>query len=284
MPLQHPNHMVDIPPRVLQQIPAMPEIATRVFQMVEKKETDVMDLARVISMDPMLTAKILKTANSPYYAPAQAIVNVTQAVTRVGFRALRNLVLVECLPFRNRQGPADPVALGVWEHLVATGIGSRILAPRMGGVLAEDAFVAGLLHDIGKSVLAVAKGKDYAELVAEAQQGDRTFAELEQARYGFTHADAGASVLKMWQLPEAVIEGVRWHHDVQSGPSPKMWAGVVVASRASHALGLGLENRPGLEIAACPEAELLKLGPVETAALTEQLAQAYEAEKSQFLV
>ncbi|MBI5837301.1 MAG: HDOD domain-containing protein [Candidatus Eisenbacteria bacterium] len=280
----HPTQPVlELPLQLTRDLPAMPVVATRLFEMAEHPDTDAMDIARVLSMDPALTAKVLKTANSSYYAPTEPITNVLQAVTRLGFRALRNLVLVEALPFRGRGSEAvAPLQQGLWEHAVATALGARLLMRRRGGAHPDDAFVAGLLHDVGKTALARFKGEDYADLVAEVREEHRSFADAERGRYGFDHADAGASVLRHWKLPALLVDGVQHHHRAGAGPNPAMWAAVELAGRASKGLGLGLEPLPELEIEACEAGKLLQFGAPDSAWLSTELKTAFEAEKSQF--
>jgi len=273
---------VEIPHQMLRELPAMPAVATRIFRMVESPDTDAMDIARAISMDPLLTAKVLKMANSSYYAPTEPITNLPFAVTRMGLRALRNVVVVECLPLKGRGQHADPLMAGLWEHSTASAIGARLIGRRVPGCSADDAFVAGLLHDLGKSVLTTMRGKEYAAVVARVQAGGCDFASAERGAFGFDHAAIGAAVLHMWQLPEPFVQGVANHHDPASTPNPAMWSAAELASRASKALELGLEKRPDLDVADCLAGRTLGFGQPEAAALKADLAAAYKEEKSLF--
>jgi putative nucleotidyltransferase with HDIG domain len=281
--VNQPATVLEMPPQLIRELPAMPLVAAKLFEMAENPGTHAMDIARVLSMDPALTAKVLKTANSSYYAPTEPITNVLQAVTRLGFRALRNVVLVESLPLRSRgSGGVDPVQQGLWEHGVGSALGARLLVRRQGGGNPEDAFVNGLLHDVGKSGLARFNPEGFSEVVAEVQRDGRSFADAERARFGFDHADVGAAMLRLWKLPEAVVEGVRCHHRAGEGPAPEVWAAVDVASRTVKSLGLGLEQRPGLAVEDCESARLLGFTADDAAVLQAGLLADYEAEKSQF--
>lgn len=275
----------ELPPQVVRDLPAMPAVAGKIFRMVDNPDVDAMDIAHTISMDPTLTAKVLKSANSSYYSPTTPITNLSQAVARMGMRALRNVVVIECLPLKGRSGDAPhPIAAGLWEHAVATAIGARIVAAKVGGCLPEDAFVAGLLHDIGKSALLLFKPAEYPELVREVQGGTGSFAELERARWGFDHADVGAAVLRLWQLPDLFVEGIRFHHRLRELPSPSLWAQVELASRNAKAGLLGLEKRHGLRVADGDAAAMLKWTDEHSAALKVLFDAAWATEKSQFQV
>jgi putative nucleotidyltransferase with HDIG domain len=275
-------HTTEIPAELTRELPPMPVVATRLFEMAGNPETDATDMARVLSVDAALTAKVLRTANSSYYATTTPITNVLQAVTRMGFRALRNLVLVESLPFRSRgaQGP-DPVAQGLWEHSVATALGARLLARHRGGCHPDDAFVHGLLHDIGKGGMARHRPDDYATVLEDVGDGS-SFAEAERDAFGFDHAEAGAAILSYWKLPGSVVEGVRLHHRTGEGEAAAAWAAVDLASRAAKALQLGLEKRPDLVVEDCEAGRLLGFAAEEAAGLKVELAAAFEAEKAVF--
>ena len=275
----------ELPPQVARDLPAMPAVAGRIFRMVEDPETDAVSIGQVIAMDPTLTGKVLKAANSTYYSPTQAITNLSQAVTRMGIRALRNVVVIECLPLKGRTGESvNPLAAGLWEHAVASAISARLVAAQIGSCSPDDAFVAGLLHDIGKSALLVFKRQEYPELIQQVLAGSATFAEVERERFGFDHADVGAAVLRLWHLPDVFVEGVRAHHRLNKIEQPRGWAAVEIASRNAKAMGIGLEKRPQLRVAEGDAAEMLKWTDMESANLSETFKAAWAAEKSQFQV
>lgn len=272
---------VGFPEKSLQSVPGIPAVAARIFQVVERPETDAMDIARLIALDPRLTAKVLKTVNSTFYSPRTPILSVPQAVTRMGFRNVRNVVLVECMPFKNAAA-TDATSQALWEHQVASAVAARWIAGKKGGSLPDDAFVAGLLHDIGKNALRAIHGPKYAGVVASVEGGQESFAEAEAARWGYTHAEAGAALLGQWQMPEPMVEGVRRHHDIQASPNVPMWAAAELASRAAKAAGIGLEKRPGLEITECDGGDALRFLRADAEALVNDLPAAFKAEMELF--
>lgn len=275
----------ELPPQVARDLPAMPAVAGRIFRMVEDPDTDAASIGQVIAMDPTLTGKVLKSANSTYYSPTQPITNLSQAVARMGIRALRNVVVIECLPLKGKSGSSvNPLAAGLWEHAVATAIGARLVAARAGGCSPDDAFVAGLLHDIGKSALLLFKPKEYPEVIRRVQADEGSFAEIERETLGFDHAEVGAAVLRLWQLPEVFIEGVRMHHRLAELASPPLWAMVEIAGRNAKAMGQGLEKCPQLRVAEGDAAQILSWTDSESAALKVLYQAAWAAEKAQFQV
>lgn len=280
-----PTSTFELPPQVVRDLPAMPAVAGRIFRMVDNPDTDATDIAQAISMDPTLTAKVLKSANSSYYSPTTPITNLSQAVARMGLRALRNVVVIECLPLKGKSGEAaNPLASGLWEHAVATAIGARIVAGRVVGCSPDDAFVAGLLHDIGKSALLLFKQTEYPEVIRQVQEGGGSFAEIEKARWGFDHADVGAAVLRLWQLPDVFVEGVRFHHRLAEIRNPSLWAQVEIAGRNAKAALLGIEKRRGLRVADGEGARLVKWTDEFSAALKVSFDAAWASEKSLFQV
>ncbi len=136
-------------------LPTLPDVVARVMQIVSNPLTTADDLNQVISLDQALTFKVLRLANSAYYGFPKEITTITQAVTILGFNTIRNLALsvsVHKMLFADKEKSIFSYR-EFWKHGVAVGVCSRLLARRVGYKSEENAFTAGLLHDIGKSLL-----------------------------------------------------------------------------------------------------------------------------------
>ncbi len=220
-------------------IPVLPGIAVRVIEMASHVDTPVWRIAEIVSKDQILAARLLGLANSAYCAPLQAISTIHEAIVRMGTAAVRNLVMTVC--FSSRLYDAQVYgAKGrqLIDHGIGTAYLARIVAERA-GASPDEAFLYGLLHDIGKLVIlktvydyrrhvhGVLANDDVAMLVAEE------------------HTEVGGHVLGRWQLPLSIQEPVRHHHDYTAAtvhPRPSMVA--YFANRLSHRYGFGVDPDP----------------------------------------
>ena len=200
-------------------IPVLPAAVAKLNAMVRDPECDVNRLADVIQTDEGLVARILKYANSAFYGLPGRIGTIQLAVTILGLLALRNLVVVAALAELARKLSDDPrEAQWLWDHGIDVGVWCRSIARRTEGVDPEEAFTAGLIHDIGKNLilreLPVDRRKVKDWLVKEDEA--RSF---EKDCVGFDHAQVGGWAAGRWKFPESLVQAVRWHHEPTSSPN-----------------------------------------------------------------
>ncbi|GFK95186.1 Hydrogenase transcriptional regulatory protein hupR1 [Fundidesulfovibrio magnetotacticus] len=196
-------------------LPAMPETFTRLVEAVEDERVPVEAVARIVAADVGLSADVLRLVNSAFFGRAGRVRDVTQAVTFLGLSAIRSLAMGVALikAFDKATAPGMDFSL-LWEHSQRTAAMARRIA-RMEGLSAErqeESFIAGLLHDLGKYVLALRDTQAFRALVDEARASEVALAEAEARRGGAGHAAAGAYLLGLWGLPDAVLEAVAFHH------------------------------------------------------------------------
>lgn len=196
-----------------------PDIVIRVFELLDAPESTAREIGEVISQDPSLTAKLLRLVNSPYFGLRARIDTVSRAVAVLGMHELYGLILaVSAMKSFHRLNPDQGFDIErFWRHNISAALLARGLARRCRVLQPERLFVAGLLHDIGVLVFANRCADDYARVVDAAVDEDALrLGELE--RFGFDHAELGASLLRRWSLPEHLIEAVRLHHQ----PAPDL--------------------------------------------------------------
>lgn len=201
----------------VEDLPALPAVVTQVMRLIEDPDSTAADLNAVISRDQALTAKVLRLANSAYYGFARRVGTVTEAVVLLGFNTIRNLVLAASVSnVLQREAPGYHLARGeLWRHSLTSAMAARLLARKARFRAAEEAFVAGLLHDIGKLILSQYVGQAYQELLDRVAQSGLPFMEAERQVLGFDHAQAGGLVAEKWNLPEALVEAISCHHQPQ---------------------------------------------------------------------
>lgn len=199
-----------LPFRLHENLPSAPHVVSRLISLGD--DADTSELRRVIDSDPALTARILRTANSPFFAQARSVTSVQRAIVVLGLTMVRNLTLgLTVWDAAAGQIPAAH-ARHLWDHSLAVAHGAQRLATVAGSCEAADAFTAGLLHDVGKLVLARHAPDAYRSLWAASGRADDLPAR-ERALFGHDHAAIAALLFEHWRLPHVILEAVGQHHD-----------------------------------------------------------------------
>ena len=201
------------------ELPPMPEMASRIFQLRADPSAEVADLAKLIEQDPSLAAQVLRYANSPYFGYQGKVDNLHVAISRVlGFDMVMNLVLglAVAKPFKiPRQGP-----LGMdhyWRHAVYSASLMQMLCkeiPKEQRPRAGTCYLIGLLHDFGYLVLGHLFREEFDGMNKQiAEQGTDNLAQLEKDYLGVNHGELGSWLLKAWNLPDELVESTSEHHN-----------------------------------------------------------------------
>ncbi|MCP4574532.1 MAG: HDOD domain-containing protein [bacterium] len=199
----------------IKDVPSLPSVVIRIRQYLNDPNVSFDTLSKVIEHDPGLTANILQLANSAYFGWARRIKSVKEAITRLGTNRIFQMVLcmsVAPLVRKPIKGyDMEPDAL--WEH----SFGVAVLAEKLVQVLKlrghEEAFTAGLLHDMGKVVLGTFVDVDDTPIKEIVQREGKTFNEAERQVLGIDHAETAGELLRSWNLPDEVAGAVQWHHE-----------------------------------------------------------------------
>jgi len=195
------------------ELPRAPEITPRLDRLARDDRATVKDVAEVVSRDPAVAARVLRIASSVYFGAARRLKTLDEAVARLGMRNIRALVLDTEIVHRFAIPPqsglsADQLARHSF-HVAHVGLQiAREVAPK----LAETVFLAGVVHDVGKLVLADRDPERLARDLELAARSNASLHEIEAQRHGVTHATVGAALLHLWSFDERVVEGVAEHH------------------------------------------------------------------------
>lgn len=193
----------------VRELPPLPLVVRELMNVMRKPQSSADDITRVLSADQALAGKILRLVNSSFYGMPGRVSTISQAVVILGHAALRNLATsLSIVDAFGSELPAERRQI-FWQHALATASGAEVLARELGLPEPEEAFVAGLLHDIGHLILAVALPREYEAATAAGIIGDP---ERERAMIGMDHCRAGRLILQHWKLPNPLIECVRLHH------------------------------------------------------------------------
>ena len=193
-------------------IPSAPPVIGQLMQLMADPTVDAEQIGEVLSHDPTLVGELLRVANSSFYGRRGKVSNLAAAIMVLGFNALRNLVVA--LSTREIYGSFDGLPRALWEHANAVAVVAAAVAKRVGMVPVEDAFAAGLLHDLGMLLLHRMDEDRYAALLA----GTPNLAALDEAErqvWGFDHGEVGAALAVRWGLPERMVMVVGAIHHLE---------------------------------------------------------------------
>lgn len=198
----------------IDELPSLPEFIARLLAAVEEPGVSGQRVAEIVSEDQAMTAAVLKLVNSPYYGLSRRIGSIQHAVLLLGFRTVRNLalsaVLVKSFGRTSNDRRFQPAAL--WRHSVASAAGARLLALRLGAGEAEEAFLAGLVHDMGIVIIDQYLHEDFRAILDLVSTRRVTLREAEREVLGRDHAFIGALLARRWNFPGAVVEAIGCHH------------------------------------------------------------------------
>ena len=218
-----------------------PDIYLKINEMLAENRASADQFAQVIAHDPGLTARLLKLVNSSYYGLPSKVDTISRALTIVGMYELTNLVYSICAVKTFSKLSSEVTNMNTfWRHGIYTGIAARELATQTNCLNPERLFVAGLLHDVG-SLAINRKFPELAEQTIAASEGnEQNLVNLEQAEFGFDHAELGAMLFRSWNLPAATCDAIRFHHNPDAAGDAAHEAGIVhVADALANASGTG---------------------------------------------
>lgn len=199
----------------LARVPAQPLTALSLVRLLASPEPSLAELARVVEMDPALSARVMRAANTPYYGPTKSVRSAARAVVLLGFDTVKALAAAAATGLLGEEanfGPPD-----FWSHSMTVAAAASVAADVL-GVTQSEAFSAGLQHDIGAALLYRADPDRYSDEIIVRSSADRLRAEREA--FGVDHPEAGAMALEAWQLPQIFVRAVRTHHSPADSVNP----------------------------------------------------------------
>ncbi len=268
-------------------IPPFPAVAQKVISEVNKPNTTAGILSELIIKDQGLTTTILKTVNSPFYGLRSKMTTINQAVAYLGMKAIRHLAIAATSKtVYQKHGIVEET---MWAHSLGVALGARLISASVKFVDSDEAFLAGLMHDIGKVIMNNNESDRFAESIANAKSEGLTSCEAEDAVFGFTHTDVGSLLIQQWNLSDDLESAVYLHHDLElaqeeAEAAMPLICTINLADRICHYLGIGTdEASEEIDFDADPAAKKLGAEAVWLQELTEQTRSTYDQEKSLFL-
>lgn len=199
------------------QLPSLPAIALKALELARKDNVDISEIADLISNDPALSSKILKTVNSSFYGLPKQVSTISHALVILGLQAVKTLALGFSL-LGNLRGPSpgnfDYIAF--WKRSIYSAVAGRTLARKLNVLQQEEAFLAGLLADIGTLVMHRVMGSEFDMLLAQDLE-DETMLQVCRQKFDLDHTDVAGMLAEHWKLPPVLAAPVRHHHNPQGG-------------------------------------------------------------------
>jgi len=267
-------------------------VVSTVLRMTADINTEVYKLSHVLSADQALTARVLRMSNSPFYGRMRGVGSLNEAIMILGFYTIRSLVVATSTHAMFKRDHSE-WEKDLWNHSLSVALGARIVARRVDSRTVEEAFLAGLMHDIAILILLQRFPEEYKPVIAEAQLGHETLMDIERRLLGFTHAELGAIILEQWNLPSFLVEVTRFHHDPEASAQEAGSIGgkdgvtrtahiVHFADEMAKSLGYGFQESPSGNLADLSSASALALTPDTIAQVAEDLSIRFTEESKLF--
>lgn len=201
--------------RGISHIATLPEVTVKIIELVEDPSSSARDLHHLISSDPALTARMLKVVNSAFYGLPRQIASINRAVSLLGLNAVKNIAVAASLAKLFRGGAIGPHfdAHDLWTHCCATATAAQTIAKlqRKNGI-ADEAFLAGLVHDVGVLVALQYDQTLFNEAIERSVDGE-DFRTSEQTIFGETHESFGKALCEHWKFPSSLAWVAGHHHE-----------------------------------------------------------------------
>jgi putative nucleotidyltransferase with HDIG domain len=213
----------------IEHLPTLPEVITRILSMVEDADSSIQRISEVVGQDQSLVASILRMVNSPYYGLRHRVVSIQHAVVVLGLRSVRNIALSSVLVKTFGESSRDLRFQRhlLWRHTVACAVAARYLAQRVGCADPEEAFLAGLLHDIGLVVYDQHFHEEFRRVVDLVLARGQGLCTAEREILGHDHGEAGAILARRWSFPPAVVDAIACHHRPDAAGTDPLLASLV---------------------------------------------------------
>jgi HD-like signal output (HDOD) protein len=212
-------------------IATLPEVTMKIIQLVEDPDSTAQDLNKVISNDPALGARILKVVNSAFYGLPGQIGSINRAIVLLGLNAVKNIAIAASLAKLFRGGRICPSfdARELWTNSIATATSTRLLADHVGLGLPDEAFLAGLIHDIGIMVEVQARRAQFVETIELLEMDENiTLRQAESRIIGADHEQFGTGLCKLWKFPTSFQYVTGFHHrPLELAPEHRTLTGLV---------------------------------------------------------
>lgn len=238
--------------RHIDKMPSLSPTVAKILQVANDPTSSANDLNKVISLDPVLAAKVLKLVNSAYFGFSEKVTSTVRAIVMLGLNTIKNLALstaaMEALASDSKGGLNMD---DFWQHLIATGVCSKLIAKKIGihKNFVEDYFLCGLMHDIGKIIINRINPVGYGKVLTAAESSGKPLYLYETAIFGINHAEIGELLAKKWGLQDSILQAMSLHHkpSAASEENQKIVYSIYISNNYVKKIKLGKSGNSNLE-------------------------------------
>lgn len=222
-------------------LPTLPHVATKVMKLAADPATSAKDMQEAIITDQGMTARILKIANSAMFGMKREVKTLTHAIMLLGFDSIRSIVIAAATRgmFKGRASSGFKEKL-IWERSIGSALIARGIAEQLSGMDKEEAFIGGLMHNVGKTVFNTKLADQYGQVMAKAYNENIPIHLVEREVIGFDHAELGYCIIKQWNLSEALANAIRWYLEPNRASDDDRALAAVVSLAVHFCMDLGL--------------------------------------------
>lgn len=229
----------------LDALPSLPDVVTKIINMVNDPNVDFKKVAEEIAKDQVITTNVLKIANSAYFSKGKEIASVDKALVTLGMKEVKDIIVVAATKkILDKPIVGYDLTKGeLWKHNIAVAmLAKKIALDKKKRPLSDVVFTGGIIHDVGKTVLALYVASTFKDILETAANEQVTFSQAEHLIMGFDHQEIGEKILAKWQFPEVLKSIVRYHHDADDAPAEHAEAVAIVhvANTICQMAGVGI--------------------------------------------
>lgn len=195
-------------------LPSLPLVLRKIQRTIKNPNSSMGDIANAISQDPALASKAIRLVNSAYYGASQPVTSIKQAIIILGLQTVANIVtalgIIRIFPVKGEDNVFNHDDF--WKRSLTCGHIAEKIAKKIKPALADDCFMAGLLHDIGHLLFDQFFNREFTRILYDSKEDQSIMIQSEEKYLGLTHADAGAILCSNWQIPESIAMSIKYHH------------------------------------------------------------------------
>lgn len=262
-------------------LPVAPAVIGSLMTLTSDLKSNIADISRILMSDQSLVAKVLKLSNSPYYGRAREVQTLPEAIVVLGFATVRSLVVTAAAHQMFSSDDENSPRSKLWRHALSSAIAARLLTQRAKQPDKEEAYIAALLHDIGKLVMLEKLPEWYNKMIEEIEKENSSFREVESRIFHFDHCDVASLLLAKWSFPAELVRAITKHHESPSfgkGDAIPLAHIVNLASYISKTLDLSFNDERAEDITLLEPAIAMKLDPDSLEKLTEEITEQFQYE------
>ncbi len=248
MSLATPPMSVEMIQQVVKRVTTLatlPEVTAQIVQTVENPRSSAAELHQIVAHDPSMVSRILKVVNSSFYGLPGQIGSIERAIVLLGLNAVKNIAVAASLGqlFRGGRLCDGYTPKDLWKHCIAVAVAARDLARQLKLAVVEEAFLCGMIHDVGILIELQEFSGPLAEVCAATQNGEGSFCQMEERIIGVTHQQLGAALAEQWKFPRSCQLVAAYHHQPQIATGDRVlptlvWAADILCHQAGQGFSL----------------------------------------------